>query len=88
MASQRPIRVFSSQNGQIDRAQGRMRGSRDSLPIKSLADKSLPRGDRSFEREINPSGWHLRSFLIDYIEAKRKAAQEDCGGPPWWTTFR
>ena len=88
MISQRPIHVFASQNGQIDRAQGRMRGSSDSPPVKSPADKSQPRGDRGFEREIKPSGWYLKSFLTDYIEAKRKAAQEDCGRPPWWTTFR
>ena len=88
MASQRPIRVFSSQNGQIDRAQGRMRGSSDSPPVKSPADKSQPHGNRDSEGKGQPSEWNLDSFLTDYNEAKRKAAREDRGRPSWWTSFR
>ena len=88
MISQRPIRVFASQNGQIDRSQGRMKGSSASPPAKSPADKAQPHGDRGLERKCEPSEWNLGSFLSDYIEAKRKAAQEDRGRPSWWTTFR
>jgi hypothetical protein len=74
--------------GRLDRARTPPEGRADDPPPKTPAPKSESLGDRDHEAKVGSLERFRHSLQTDYIEAKRKAAQDDSGRPPWWPRFR